>query len=199
MKEIKLSLGSGNVNLGKDWIHIDATKHPHVEYTHITNLSQFEDNSVDLIYASHVLEYFDRREALIVLTEWYRVLKKGGVIRLAVPDFEALTKLYLGIKIVRINNKNPIMINSPRKKEIRDIIGPLFGRMESNGEIIYHKTTYDFETLAQLLYQIGFKRITKYDCESVKPYNKIDDQSHAYIPHRDKKGTLISLNVEATK
>lgn len=195
MKEIKLNLGSGNIKF-PGFINIDGE-----DGEDITNLD-YDDNSVDLIYASHVLEYFDQVEVVDVIGEWYRVLKKGGKIRLAVPDFYELTRLYT-------QEKKEIKCHSPFGKEIiidiikdikiRDIIGPLFGRMEMGGEMIYHKTTYDFETLAQLLYQIGFKRIKKYDCESVKPHNKIDDQSHAYIPHMDKTGTLISLNVEAIK
>ena len=39
----------------------------------------------------------------------------------------------------------------------------------------------------------------EYDCESIKPHNKIDDYSHSYIQHMDKEGTLISLNMEGVK
>ena len=192
MKKIKLNIGGGNVKLpgykvldGK--FGDDLTK------------LNYKDNSVDEIYASHVLEYFDQIEVVDVLREWYRVLKKGGIIRIAVPDFYEMTQLYLGIRKVDLNCIKPVLILRLKKLNIRDLIGPLFGRMEMDGKTIYHKTTYDYETLAQLLYQIGFKRIAKYDCESVKPFSQIDDQSHAYIPHMNKKGTLISLNLEATK
>lgn len=212
---IKLSLGSGKVNLGRDWIHIDGsnndTTHKHCKYSGITNLPQFKDKSVDILYASHVLEYFDQIEVIDVLREWYRVLKKGGIIRLAVPDFEVLASLYCQKEnIINIEIKSTgkrIVVKNPDKMKIRDLIGPLFGRMEMDGKTIYHKTTYNFETLTQLLYHIGFKRITRYDCEKVKPHNKIDDCSHSYFPHDPKaiktrkfdSHTLISLNVKATK
>lgn len=182
MSEIKLSLGSGNINLGKDWRHIDATNHKHVKYNDITDLSEFKDNSVDLIYASHVLEYFDRTEVIDILKEWHRVLKKGGTLRLAVPDFREMADLYSNWKVPLFN-----------------FLGPLYGKMESDGKTIYHKTCYDYSSLGELLKFIGFGRITQYDCESVEPHNKIDDQSHAYLPHMNKDGRLISLNVEAIK
>lgn len=44
----------------------------------------FDDDSVELIYACHVIEYFDRIEVLDVLHEWRQVLKSGGFLRLAV-------------------------------------------------------------------------------------------------------------------
>ena len=54
----------------------------------------FEDNSCDLLYSSHSFEYFDVKTAPKVY-EWRRVLKPGGMLRLAVPDFGALTDLYI--------------------------------------------------------------------------------------------------------
>ncbi len=38
----------------------------------------FADGSASIIYASHLLNYFDRGEAETVLAEWFRVLQPGG-------------------------------------------------------------------------------------------------------------------------
>jgi len=89
----KLNLGCGWRNFGSDWVHIDGGKYPHVKDYDITKLN-YGNDSIDVIYASHVFEYFDRNEGMEVLREWYRVLKKGGVLRIAVPDFEAMSSLY---------------------------------------------------------------------------------------------------------
>ena len=48
---------------------------------------EYEDGSVDEIYASHVLEHFSHREAPHVLAHWVSKLKIGGKIQIAVPDF----------------------------------------------------------------------------------------------------------------
>lgn len=95
---MKLHLGCGWRNFGKDWIHIDGGDYPHLDYKDITNLP-FENDSVDLIYSSHVIEYFDRSEVNYLLTEWLRVLKKNGKLRIAVPDFEKMSELYVNKKI----------------------------------------------------------------------------------------------------
>ncbi len=42
--------------------------------------------TVDVVYSSHMIEHLDRREAVGFLAECLRVLKPGGVLRLAAPD-----------------------------------------------------------------------------------------------------------------
>ncbi len=182
-KEVKISLGSGSIDFGKDWYHIDAGNYKHLTSKNITKLP-YKDNSVDLIYASHVLEYFDREEALDVIKEWRRVLKKGGELRIAVPDFEAMNELY-----------------TKGKAQLNNILGPLYGKMESGDKIIYHKTVYDFFGLKALLTTFGFKEIMKYHWRQTSPHDEVDDQSQSYLNPRGCKetGTLISLNLRCKK
>ena len=42
--------------------------------------------TVDVVYSSHMIEHLDRQEAVSFLAECLRVLKPGGVLRLAAPD-----------------------------------------------------------------------------------------------------------------
>ena len=86
MKEIKLHLGCGWRNFGTDWIHIDGGDYDHLDYSDILHLP-FSDNTVDVIYASHVLEYFDREESTFLLKEWCRVLKPKGIFKGSSPRF----------------------------------------------------------------------------------------------------------------
>src|ERR1700704_6233401 len=53
------------------------------------------DQTVDEIVASHVLEHVPHREVAAVLRDWVRALKKGGKIRIAVPDFKTIAEDYL--------------------------------------------------------------------------------------------------------
>lgn len=179
---MKLHLGCGKIDFGSDWIHIDGSyEYPHIQYHDIIHLP-FDENSVDLIYASHVLEYFDREEVVLPLKIWHKVLKPGGILRLAVPDFKEIVKLY-------INNNYSLNL----------FLGPLYGKMLLNNQNIYHKTTYDDISLTNLLLETGFKSVRKWNWKEVE-HGHIDDRSQAYIPHMDKEnGTLISLNLEAIK
>ena len=185
MGKVCLNLGCWHREI-PGWIHVDLCDMPHIDFkTNINDLSMFEDNSVDLIYSSHSFEYFDVKEAPDVLKEWFRVLKPGGVLRLAVPDFDSLINLYT------------------LTGDINKILGPLFGRMEietkSSKTMLFHKTTYTLKSLKELLESNGFVNIHRYDWKETI-HNDYDDHSQAYYPHMDKeKGLLLSLNVEATK
>jgi hypothetical protein len=53
------------------------------------------DQSVDVLYHSHVLEHFEKDVGLKFLWECMRVLKFGGVLRIVVPDLEQITRAYL--------------------------------------------------------------------------------------------------------
>lgn len=181
---MKLHLGCGKRFI-PGFVHIDLDKFGHIDYKHdIRTLPMIKSNSVELIYFCHGIEYFDRVEVIEVLKEWKRVLKKGGILRLAMPNFEALVKVY------------------KKYKDLDKIIGPLFGRWEINGskkKVLYHKTVYDFPSIKKLLKSQGFIKVRIYDWRKTI-HKDYDDYSQAYIPHMDKdSGMLISLNVEAVK
>jgi ubiquinone/menaquinone biosynthesis C-methylase UbiE len=91
---MKLHLGCGERFI-PGFVHVDAHAYPHVDHqAKAENLAFVENGSTDLLYASHLLEHYGRSEIEGVLSEWYRVLRPDGVLRLAVPDFEACAKLY---------------------------------------------------------------------------------------------------------
>jgi predicted SAM-dependent methyltransferase len=46
----------------------------------------FESHSVSYVYSSHMLEHLTRDRALVVLQECHRILARGGILRIAVPD-----------------------------------------------------------------------------------------------------------------
>jgi len=178
---MKLHLGCGKRNFGEDWIHIDGGDFKHLHSHDIINLP-FENESADLIYASHVIEYFDREEVKIVLAGWRRVLKKGGILRLAVPNFCTMARLYMEADY-----------------DLDSFLGPLYGRMKMGDAYIYHKTVYDYYSLENLLNKCQFSNVRLWSWKKVD-HGKIDDHSQAYLPHMDKdNGILISLNLEADK
>jgi predicted SAM-dependent methyltransferase len=182
---VKLHLGCWHRHI-PGFVHIDLCELPHIDYkSSIDKLPMFEDNSVELIYSSHSLEYFDRIEAERVLAEWRRVLRPGGVLRVAVPDFDALIEVYR------------------RTGELQRLLGPLYGRMEidtpQGKRVLYHKTVYNFAHLKRLLESNGFENVRRYDWRKTI-HKDYDDHSQAYFPHMDKEnGLLISLNLEADK
>lgn len=53
-----------------------------------------EDNSVDFIYAGHLIEHFYPDTLAAALLEWRRVLKPGGRLALLTPDCGAIFRDY---------------------------------------------------------------------------------------------------------
>ena len=181
---MKLHLGCGKRYL-EGYIHVDIAKFEHIDYQlPIDDLSTFNSNTVEEIYASHVLEYFDRNDVVNVLNEWKRVLKPSGILRLAVPNFPKLVEVYQS------------------SKDLSSILGPLYGKWDiGNQEFIYHKTVYDENSLNRVLEEVGFKNIKSWDWqEFFKEQKDFDDHSQAYFPHMQKdSGIHVSLNLQCEK
>jgi hypothetical protein len=89
-----LNLGCGE-RYHKDWINIDFVSSGNGIIAH--NLLKgipFPDNSADAVYHSHVLEHFSKADGEKFIKECFRVLKPGGIIRIAVPDLESIADNY---------------------------------------------------------------------------------------------------------
>ena len=89
---MKLHLGCGEKILD-GFINVDSRKLNGVDIVgDIKSLESFGSETAELIYASHVLEHVGRREYIGVLKRWCEILKPGGKLRIAVPDFESVSQ-----------------------------------------------------------------------------------------------------------
>lgn len=92
-----LNLGCGST-FHPSWINVDIiSTSPHVKGCDLRKPLPFADGAFDAVYHSHVLEHFSREDGRRFMTEAVRVLRKGGVIRVVVPDLEQIARLYLGV------------------------------------------------------------------------------------------------------
>jgi predicted SAM-dependent methyltransferase len=90
-----LNLGCGG-RFHPDWENLDFSPiAPSVRAHDLRKGIPFPDESFDVVYHSHVLEHFPKGDAPVFLRECHRVLKQGGVIRVAVPDLERIARMYL--------------------------------------------------------------------------------------------------------
>ena len=90
-----INLGCGQ-RLHPAWVNVDISpQQPGVIRCDLSRGIPFADNSFDAAYHSHVLEHIRRPEALPFLRECCRVLKPGGILRVATPDLERICRIYL--------------------------------------------------------------------------------------------------------
>ena len=176
---MKLHIGCGEKFL-EGYIHIDVTGYPHVNIiTPAHMLNMLTDNCVDEIYACHIFEHYGRHEHINALKEWYRVLKTNGIVRISVPDFDAVVEHY---------NEH---------KDLNLLVGLLYGRQ--NYEFNFHHYVFNYKTLSEALSVTGFTDIQRYDWRDFLPKG-FDDFSRSYLPHMDfDNGKLMSLNLVAKK
>jgi len=178
---MKLHLGCGRRYI-PGFTNVDIQPAPHVDLVCRVERLPLADATASLIYACHVLEHFGRHEYKSALLEWKRVLKPGGILRLAVPDFAACAAIYY-------------------ERGLEDGLSGLIGLISGGQRDGYdfHKMIFDEEYLRRDLLSLGFREVRRWDWRNTE-HSCIDDYSQAYLPHMHKDdGRLVSLNLEAVK
>src|SRR6202022_3497261 len=97
MSELKLYVGTGIEGLrpeGYRTIDINPDNKPDI-VADARALEMIGDGEADEFYASHVLEHFSWPESILVLKEWTRVLRHGGVLKVAVPDMDVYAAMLI--------------------------------------------------------------------------------------------------------
>ncbi len=174
MKKINLGCGPSGVN---GWINYDwgllpflnkfnllkfavklglidksyLTKWPKFDLVDIRKRLPVDDDSINFIYCSHVLEHFERWEAKNILMESKRVLTKGGVIRIVLPDIDKLVKKY---EEIGPDEFCRIWWGFDKDKVSKSFFGKL-----SRYFIRGHQWMYNKKSFKNLLRECGFKNI----------------------------------------
>ena len=90
-----VNIGCGSV-FHPAWVNLDLSPaDPAVRRWEARRGLPFTDGAVDVCYASHVLEHLEPEQCTKLIADCHRVLRPGGIVRLAVPDLEEIARLYL--------------------------------------------------------------------------------------------------------
>jgi len=156
--QLKLNIGAGATRL-PGWTAIDRSLG--IEAYPL----DYKDDSVFEIRASHILEHFAFNEIAEVLTDWIRVLRPGGRIRIAVPELTRILKL----------------AQEGDNLWARYLMG---GQTDDND---YHKSVFTEAVLREQMEKAGFEAIQEWHSDNT------DTSGHAcsynlegYKPRKDR-------------
>jgi predicted SAM-dependent methyltransferase len=169
---MKLHIGGEQPKNG--WKILNIQPKPHVDYIgDISDLTQFQDEMFDEVYASHVFEHVKQQNIQTTLFGINRILKKGGKFHVSVPDMDELCQLYL----------NKVLNFEQRWHVMRMIFG---GQVDP---FDFHYVGWNFESLNAYLLNSGFNQVEKFNSFGI--FNDTSD----FAPY----GNYISLNLTAIK
>ena len=169
---MKLNIGGKEKKEG--WKILNIQEFDGVDFVgDISDLSQFQNESISEIYVSHVLEHVPQKKVNDTLKGVNRILSTDGKLYVSVPDMEILCKIFLDPK-------------APTEVKFH-VMRMMFGGQID--EFDFHYFGWNMDFLRQYLFKTGFKRV-----ERVKSFSLFKDTSD-YAPY----GPPISLNVIAYK
>ena len=154
---MKLNLGSGDSPLPDTggWVNLDAKFDDSLFPLRMGNVKpdgSVPDQSVETVRASHCLEHFKLADIPAVLAEWVRVLKPGGWLKVAVPDFSFIAKTYLGQIECQTSDGSPVPLASW-------VLG------DQADEYAYHKAIFDEASLRKFLTDAGLVNVQRWESE----------------------------------
>jgi predicted SAM-dependent methyltransferase len=172
---MRLHIGGEEIKEG--WKILNIQKKPGVDFVgDITDLSQFEDESIEEVYASHVLEHINIAKIKSTFGGIQRILKKGGKFYISVPNLDILTQIFFQM---------------PEGKDKYDIMMLIYGGQTDSFD--FHKIGYWPNLLFSILTDAKFKKY-----ERVEFFNIFKDTS-IYTINTLNGALPISLNVIAYK
>lgn len=119
----------------------DVIRNKKLFWCDLTKKLPLDNGTVDVVFTSHFLEHLSKKQGERFLTDVYRVMKIGGLVRILVPDLD------LAIK----------RLSEGKINETLD----LFFYTSEEFDYSAHKYNYTFESLKEKLENIGFKEVVR--------------------------------------
>ena len=165
---------------GPSWEFAKVAAEKDIRFANATRRIPCADNSVEVVYSSHMIEHLDRREAQEFLLEVKRILQPGGILRLAAPDISRLVNGYLATgdadKFVTSTNMSLAKSADTLSRVRLALIGPR-----------HHLWMYDGRSLDKLLRDAGFTAV------SIMPPGKtnITDPGGLHLEERAEESVYV--------
>lgn len=175
----KLHIGCGPHKIG-GWLNTDIDVSKHAIYLDATKPLPFADDTFDFIFSEHMIEHIPIAAAQRLCSECARILRPGGVLRIATPDMAFLFALW--------RNDTPKLTESYllRAAEHFKNYPSLVNKCATINNFFYnwgHSFIYDEETLSHILSGAGLSNIERV---------QVGESRHAALNGLERHGLSIS-------
>ena len=134
----------------------------------------FPDNSLSLIYSSHLIEHVHRREFHRFLAEGMRVLRPGGIMVAAAPSVEKIAKLVYGP-----DNEGKQQLLERGQSYILDSVQTPSHQMNLAMRGFGHRFLYDTDYMKWIGERVGYSSV-----ESIPNFEVPDEGIQDYLKER---------------
>ena len=151
---LRLNLGCGDFQLPfeQGWVNIDSSRRVRADL-HLDVVAcplPFDDDSVEEVYAGHLLEHVPHDDVPGFLAEVRRVLRPGGRLGVVVPDTYEVCRRYV------MRAEAPAEWPQHHYRDLRDLDELCAMILFSTEQESPHRWAYDRKTLVRTLTAAGF-------------------------------------------
>ncbi|SEP54867.1 class I SAM-dependent methyltransferase [Flavobacterium urocaniciphilum] len=182
----KLQIGTGS-NILKGWLNTDLNDSNEIAYLDAGAKFPLESDSFDYVYSEHLFEHLKVEQQVNMLQESYRILKKGGVMRIATPTLDFLFKLYNNPEKPESKDYVEYYINHfPQFKKVNELV---IDKDEHYNYVINnffkawgHQVIHNFSSISKLALQCNYTQVKQ---------TKVGESDIACFQNIEKHGTII--------
>lgn len=165
-KKLVLHVGCGDLEKGSglhrhfktdEWVEVRLDIEPKVKpdiVSDIRDMRVIADNSVDAIWSSHNIEHVFPHEVPQTLSEFYRVLKVGGMMLIATPDMQSVCEEAAKKGLETVLYRSPAGPITPL-----DIMYGHIASIERGAIYMAHKGAFTAVTIGRKMFGVGCRNI----------------------------------------
>jgi predicted SAM-dependent methyltransferase len=182
----KMQIGCGS-NYLEGWLNTDLNYNDKVAFLDAGANFPIESDTFDFIYSEHLFEHLKVEEQLNMLEESFRILKKGGLMRIATPSLDFLFNLYANSNT--LENKRYVNWAVENIPNLRIVNNSIIDIEEHYNYVINnffkawgHQMIHNYSSIEKLALQCGYSQVE--NC-------KVGESSYEILRNIEKHGTII--------
>lgn len=188
VKRIQIGCGS---NILEGWLNTDLNYNDKVAFLDAGAKFPIESDNFDYIYSEHLFEHLKVEEQINMLEESYRILKKGGVMRIATPSLDFLFDLYSNPSTIQ--NKYYVEWAVKNIPNLETVNNSIIDTEEHHNYVINnffkawgHQMLHNYSSIKKLALQCGYTQIRQ--CN-------VGESEVSFLQNIENHGVIIPKNI----